>query len=258
MKKILILLLVLIAGIYACNKHQPTPTQSTTLSTLPMKATDYIDSNYPDASIYYVVVLTNSTAKFIVTLNTEEELAFTQDGDYLGDGESYNDGHHGGDTICNDTTHGRGHGHPGGGHRGGGHHGGPGHGIPIDSLSPTIISYITTNFAGYNIKHAELDTLCPDGAVIEVMLRMHGSEPKKVIFDTQNNYLLWSERIQFSNMPQAVKDYITSNFVAYYVCDVGEKFTMADNSLQYNVYLNKEQLHINVRLKADGTLVCQQ
>lgn len=258
MKKILILLLVLIVGMYACNKHQTALTQLTTLSTLPMKATEYIDSNYPDASIYYVVVLTNSAAKFIVTLNTEEEIAFTQDGDYLGDGELYNGSHHGGDTICNDTTHDWGHGHPGGGHRGGGHHGGPGHGLPIDSLSPAIISYITTNFPGYNIKHSELDSLCPDGAVIEVMLGIHGAEPMKGIFDTQNNYLLWAERIQFSNMPQAVKDYIISNFATYYVCEMGEKFTMADNSLQYNVYLNKEQLHINVRLKADGTLVCQQ
>ncbi|MGA3012481.1 MAG: PepSY-like domain-containing protein [Bacteroidales bacterium] len=258
MKKILILLLVLVAGMYACNKHQTTPTQSSTISTLPNKATEYIDSNYPDASIYYVVVQKNSTAKFIVTLNTEEQLAFDQDGNYLGDGEAYNDGHHGGDTICNDTTHGHGHGHPGGGHHGGGHRGGPGHGISIDSLSQVIISYITTNFPGYNIRHAELDTLCPDGAVIEVMLGMRGAEPKKVIFDTQNNYLLWAKRIRYSDMPQPVKDYIISNFATYYVCDMGELFTMADNSLQYNVYLNKEQTHIYVRLKADGTLVCEQ
>lgn len=258
MKKILILLLIIVAGMYSCSKHQTTPTQSTTLSTLPMKATDFIDSNYPDASINYVVVLTNNTAKFIVTLNTGEELAFTQNGDYLGDGEAYNDGHHGGDTICNDTTHGRGHGHPGGGHHGGGHHGGPGHGIPIDSLSPAIISYITTNFPGYAIRHAELDTLCPEGAVIEVMLEMHGVEPKKVIFNPQNDYLMWAKRIQFSDMPQSVKDYITSNFVTYYVCNMGEILTMADSSLQYIIYLNKEQTHVYIRVKAVGTLVCEQ
>ena len=256
MKKIVILILFVLAGVSACKKDQTT-TQSTTVASLPLKATTYIDSYYPDASIDYVVAITNPTARYIVTLNTTEQLAFTRDGSFLGNGEGYQDDHHGGDTLCGDTTHHEGGGHRGGGHHGGGHHGGPGHGIPLDSLSAAITGYITANFPGYTIRHAELDTLCPDGAVIEVMLGMQGAEPKKAVFDAGNNYLLWAKRIRYADVPQAVKDYITANYPTYQECDRGELFTMADNSLQFTVYLFNGPIHKFVRLKADGTLVCE-
>jgi len=52
-------MLVIIAGMTACKKSQTT-TQTTTVASLPEKATTYIDNNYPDASIDYVVALSNS------------------------------------------------------------------------------------------------------------------------------------------------------------------------------------------------------
>jgi hypothetical protein len=256
MKKIMLIMLIAVAGLSACNKDQST-SGPVTAASLPLKATTYIDNNYPDASIDYVVMMSDNTARYIVTLNTTEELAFTEVGDYLGNGADYHGDHHGGDTICGDTTH-PGGGHHGGGHHGGGHHGGPGHGIPVDSLSATITSYITANFTGYSIMHAEIDTLCPNGAVTEVMIGMQGSEPKKVVFDATNNYLLWAKRIRFTDVPEAVKDYITANYATYHVCDRGEQYTMADNSLQYTVFLMAGPVHKLVRLAADGTLVCEQ
>ncbi|MCX6248975.1 MAG: hypothetical protein NTW10_14710 [Bacteroidetes bacterium] len=105
MKKIMIFMLVIVAGMTACKKDQTTSTQSTSSVSLPLMATAYIDSNYPDASIDYVVVLKNSNARYIVTLNTAEELAFTQNGDFLGDGLNFNGGPPDGNTICGDTTH---------------------------------------------------------------------------------------------------------------------------------------------------------
>lgn len=260
MKKSLILMLIILAGMSACKKDQTTTTtQSTTVASLPLKASTYIDSNYPDASIDYVVMINNSSAKYVVTLNTTEELAFTTDGDFLGDGMMFGGNHHHGDTICGDTNH-RGGGHHGGGHHGGGHHGGNGngHGIPIDSLSSIIKDYITANYSGYNIMHAELDTLCPDGAVTEVMIGIIGSEPKKLVFDATYNFLLWGKRIRYADVPQTVKDYITANYSAFNVCDRGELYTMADSSLQYTVYMFQGSVHKFVRLKADGTLVCEQ
>jgi len=254
----MVFMLVILVGLSACKKSQTTTTTTTTTAaSLPLKATAYIDSNYPDASIDYVVALTGSNAKYIVTLNTAEELAFTEAGDFLGDGKNFHDGHHGGDTICGDTNH-RGGGRHGGGHHGGGHEGGPGHGIPVDSLPAAITAYITANFTGYKINHAELDTLCPNGAVIEVMIGMMGAEPKKAVFDAGNNYLLWAKRIRYADVPQAVKDHITANYGTYQVCNRGELLTMADGSLQYTVYLMLGQTHKFVRLKAGGNLVCEK
>ena len=66
MKKIMILMLIIVAGLSACKKNQTTTSQSTTVASLPLKASNYIDNNYPDASIDYVVMLSNSAARYVV------------------------------------------------------------------------------------------------------------------------------------------------------------------------------------------------
>jgi hypothetical protein len=165
MKKTMFLLMIAsIAALSSCNKKNDTSPNSSngTAANLPLKASQYIDTNYPDASIIYVVAMKNSTAAYIATLNTTEELAFTALGDFLGDGTLYHNGTPGeGDTIHCDST-GCGGGHHGGGHHGGGHHGGGNHGgghnenvIPVDSLPALIKDYISANYSGYTIRHAE-------------------------------------------------------------------------------------------------------
>lgn len=255
------MLLALVAAFSACNKDTTTPGSTTVAaSSLPVKATDYIYNNYPDAVIDYAVAYSNSNPAYIVTLNTTEELAFTQEGNYVGNGANYHHGHPG-DTIPGDTTH------CGGGHHGGGHHGGHGHpgggnghpggGIPVDSLPAAITGYITANYSGYTIMHAETDTLCLEGAVTEVMICQSGSEPVKLFFDAGNAFIIKANRILYTDTPQAVKDYITANYAGYQICDKSEKYTMADGSLQFRVFMRMEQVRKSVRLKEDGTLVCE-
>ena len=257
MKRQLFLMLVTTVMILAsCSKKDQTdPASSTSAASLPSKAASYVATNYPDASIDYILVLTSSTAKFIVTLNTTEELAFTSLGDYLGDGRPYHEGKNPGDTIFGDSTH-CGGGHRGGGHHGGGHHGG-GHGIPIDSLSSVITGYITAHFSGYTIMHAEYDSLCVEGIVTEVIIDKKDSVPPlKLVFNGAGIFLFQASRIQYADVPQAIKDYITANYATYEVCNGAEKLTLADNSLQYIVYLRQDRLRVSVRITADGTLIC--
>ena len=111
MKKAMILMLVTLAVlISSCGKKDQTNTATTAATTsLPTKASNYVATNYPDATIDYILVLTNSSAKYIVSLNTTEELAFNGDGDYLGNGCPFLQGHHPGDTIFCDSNGGDGH-----------------------------------------------------------------------------------------------------------------------------------------------------
>jgi hypothetical protein len=249
---IIFLLVMVFAGLTACNKDQTT--QPASVSDLPLKATTYIDNNYPDATVTYVVMMDNSTAKYIVTLNTTEELAFTEVGEFLGDGRNYHGNHHGGDTICGDSTH---NGHHGGRHRG--HHGGPhGQGIPVDSLPTDITEFITANYSGFSIRHAEIDTLCIEGVVFEVMVGNQGLDPAKLVFDLSGNFLFKGNRIRYEDTPQAVKDYVTTNFPSWEVCHRGELYTMPDSTLQYTIYLKQADSRKFLRLQADGTLVCER
>jgi len=247
---------VMIIG--ACSKKDQTGTTSTTSTTvsLPTKAADYVELNYPDASIDYILVLANSTAKYVVSLNTTEALAFSSEGNYLGDGRQYCNGGHPGDSIPGDTNDNGWH------HRHHPPHGGPpggGHGIPLDSLSQVIKDYINANWPGYNILHADYDSLCVNGLVKEVMIGKKDSlPPLKIIFSNANVYLLQAERFRYADVPQAVKDFVTANYAGYQVCPESEKFTLADNSLQFMVYLRLNKDHKRLRMKADGTLVCSQ
>lgn len=255
MKKVMIVMLVtMLAALSSCNKDdQSVPSsQVSDVSSLPAKAVSYAVENYPDATIDYVLLQTNAVARYIAVLNTTEELAFTSAGDYLGNGKQYHGGHHLGDTLHGDTIHGN-------GHHGGGHHGGH-HGnlIPVDSLPVTITDYIAANYPGYSVMHAEYDTLCPEGIVKEVMVGIIGSEPVKLVFDANDIFLIQATRILYSTVPQAVKDSVAANYAAYQVSNKSEKLIMADNTVQYSVYIRLDADRKKVRLTDAGTLVCVQ
>ena len=249
MKRILFMMFVVTAALSSCNKDKTTDPAADQSSgnALPLKAVTYVTNNYPDATIDYYVAVTNGSADYLVTLNTTEELAFTKSGDFLGKGEYFHGGSHG-DTIHCDSI-------PGGGGHGGGHHG---EGIPIDSLPALLKDYVTANYSGYLIRHAEFDSICFNGLVIETMLFQAGSEPVKLYFETTGNFLMRSDRILFTDVPQAVKDFISANYAGYTATDRAEKLTLATGSLEYVVYVHMGPAQKSVRVDANGALICEQ
>ena len=254
MKKIEIIMLISLLALFSCKKENTGTSSGASTSTmnvadLPAAVTTYISNNYPDATIYSATKVSNSTASYVVTLSTEEQLAFDGHGNCLGDGSGFP----GGGDPDGDTLH-HGHGHPG--------HGCPGNWINIDSLQGAIKTFITANYPDYQIWHAEKDSICPAGPVISVMIRKAGMRPPedmKLFFDQANSFLMTGQRIRFTDMPQAVKDYITSNFGTMHRCDGSEKLTLADASVDYAVYLGPpERRHKRIVLTESGTLVCEQ
>jgi len=250
----IVMLVSMVTALSSCNKNdQAVPSnQVTDAAALPAKAVSYAVDNYPDATIDYVLLQTNAVATYIAVLNTTEELAFTSAGDYLGNGKEYRGGHHTGDTIHGDTIH-------GGGHHGGGHHSGHhGNQIPVDSLPAMITDYIAANYAGYSVMHAEYDTLCQDGIVTEVMIGIGTSEPLKLVFDSNNAFLLTASRVLYAMLPQAVKDSVSTNYASFQVSNKSEKLILADNSTQYAVYIRLSADRKKVRLTESGVIVCVQ
>jgi hypothetical protein len=240
--KLIVILVIFAALIGSCSKDKSNPdNQSAGLSSLPVKATAYIDDNYPDAAIEYVVAMKNSAASYLVTLNTTEELAFDKTGEYLGKGSAY----HGQQTLC-DTIY--------NGHHEGDHHCG---GIPVDSLPATITDYIAQNYPGYEILRANTDTICPEGAVTIVIIGMPDTGLLKLFFGAEDVFLFSANRLLYADVPQAVKDYIDSNYADYSVCNRAEKFTLPENILQYIIHLRLDQTKLKVRIAEDGTFICE-
>ena len=250
--------------------------------------TTYIANNFPDTKI-----VSAQTAKGTVTteLNTGEELkfstagvfmAYTNNADYgmsvdsLLCDSTHNDsiriGHHGdGDKGGKHGDKGGKHGDKGGkGGKGGKHDNdstksGRGHDrhfeneIAIDSLATDIATYISTNYSGYTVLHAETDTIC-EGAVTEVLVTLANAQPVKLVFDSANAYLFKAERTEYVSVPTLISDAVTANYSTYTVMKRCEQYTMADSSLKYNVYLKDSNSNTkkNVTFNADGTVSCEK
>lgn len=238
------------------------------VASLPAAVTESVSNNYPDAVAYAATKIENGETDYIVTLNTQEEVAFRGDGTCQGDGSGMHgergkhdrpDGQPGFDRNgMMPGHHDREHNRPGdGGHGCGNHHG---HEIAIDSLSAAIKAYLATNYANYTLRHAETDTLCSVGATISVAARQTGAEPIRLFFDAAtSNFVMKGERTKYADVPAAVSAYITANYAGFGSRIRAVKLTLADGSVQYTVFLRKEGTPRKaVTLKADGTFICEK
>jgi len=244
--------------------------------------TTYVSNNFPDTKIVSAV-----TKNGIVTaeLNTGEELTFSTAGVYRAYSNNASTGLSADsliittDTIHNDSVrsgrHGGGkHGDKGG--KGGGKHGDKGgkggkndstshrghdrhfdNEIAIDSLTAEISTYIATNYSGYTVLHAEIDTIC-EGTVTEVMVSLASAQPVKLVFDSANAYLFKAERFAYSSVPTVISDAVTANYSTYTVMRKCELYTMTDSTLKYKVYLKGTDTQKTITFNADATVSCEK
>jgi len=278
MKQIIFSMVVLLAVLSSCSKVDTTSSaseKSVSTAALPLKVAEYIANNFPAETVTAAVQVTNGTATYIVSLNTLEQLAFDHNGRFLGNGAYFHPGcdslgdHHDSTDFYQDSLGG---GHFGPGHGGPGHgvpgHGGPGgpdgfgHGGPgsisLDSLPASVGEYILANFAGYTAQHAEIEPNCQFDSIYEVMLVKNTLHPVKAFFGLTGNYLMKSDRALYSSAPQVVKDYITAQYAGYSIMTRMELFTMADNSLEYNIFMELQHARKMVLLNADGSFICEK
>jgi len=251
-KSVFVMMIAVAIGIVSCKKDN-TSTNTAVSSETAAKVTAYIESNYPDAAIDYMVSY-NDGAEIEAVLNTTESVVFDSEGnfayeDHGGNGHGGHGGHHG------DTLHPGGGGHPGGGHPGGGHHGTP---IPVDSLPAEILAYISTNFSGYTAVHARIDSLCPEGSFTGVFIRDSGTGHMMLFFDAGNAFLMSGNRVLYSDVPAAVSDFISANYANYTIRHKSVKLTMASGAIQYLIFMKNGNLKKLVRVADDGSFVCEQ
>jgi hypothetical protein len=275
MKRVFFSIIILLAVLCACSKVDSTSgasEESISTTSLPLKVTEYIANNFPAESISAAFKVSNGTATYIVSLNTLEQLAFDGNGRFLGNGAYFHPGCdslgvHSDSTRFDHDSIGGEHGGIGhGGHSGHGHgdHGGPdgfGQGgsgnIPMDSLPASINAYLLANFADYTARHAEIESNCQFDSLYEIMVIKDTLHPVKIFFGLTGNYLMISGRAVYTSAPQVVKDYITANYSGYTIMTRMEVFTMADNTLEYSIFMQLQHARKRVLLNADGTFICE-
>lgn len=256
MKRIQIALIAIVVFMSACSKEKIDSTyQSINVSELSSTVTEYVAENYPDASIVSAMKAGNTEATYLVTLNTSEELAFNAGGNCLGEAGEVLSRNGGG----RHNHHGGGPGHGGGGPgNGGGHGGGGGHGmIPVDSLPTTITSYIALNYPADTILGARMDTTCQFGNTINVMVTHVGVAPTVLAFSTSGVYLYSAQRTLYAATSQAVKDSLTAAYPnTNKVRNKVLVLTLANSTIEYNVFLRVNRQPLVVTIQDNGTIVC--
>jgi len=288
MKKIFLFVLAIAAVFVSCSNEDLAGTSALTSETS-VSIASYVADNYPATSIVSTTV-SGSLVKAL--LNTGEELSFTTSGTLISYSNNYKQGLPAdsigvSDSISTDSIdkHDH-HGHDGGGRHGGdGQHGdmGSGHGhhgltgdstfvegnhkhgrdrhfdneVAVDSLSSGINTYISANYLGYTVIHAQIDTIC-QGVVTEVLVCLKTSEPIKLVFDVSGIYLFKTERMHYADVPTVISDAVTANYSTYTSKKRAEKITLADGSIQYEVFMSLDKTHKVITFNADGTVACEK
>lgn len=281
MKKIIFSILAVAAFMVSCSSNGDLASVASVSSSTSATIAAYVADNYPTTS---VVATTTSGSKVIATLNTGEGISFTSSGSVI----SYANNAENGlatdslvapvDSLGRPKPDGRGgkghggHGRPGEGPQGprpdstnvgGNHPQGPGHPrhfgneIAVDSLSTGINTYISANYAGLKVIHAQVDTIC-QGVVTEVLVCSTTKEPVKLVFDAAGTYIFKGERIEYADVPAIVSAAVTANYSTYTVKKRAEKFTLVDGSIQYKVFMNLNKVRKSVTFNADGTVNCEK
>ena len=250
MKKLFLFAAGCVVALSSCSKTDLTNAlqeQGIDYSALPAQVTEYVDTNYPDTYIDEASLVSNHPqVTYIVDLETSESLAFRGSGQCLGNAEGYRGGGEGPK------------GHHGGGGPGGGHHGGGGH-IPKDSLATAIIDYLAANYADYNYHGGHIDSLCQfEGALIAVALKKQGEPPVRLFFNQNGEYVMSVTRANYTDTPQAIQDYIATNYAGYNVKPKVAKYTLADGTVQYTVFIGLQGDRKRLTFSADGTFLCEQ
>ncbi len=248
-------------------------------STASQEVTSYIANNYPGTTI---VSSSKASSSVTTVLNTGEELVFSTSGAFKAYSNNASNGlladsllvstdstHN--DSISNGHRGGKGHGNKGGktGKGGGDKHQkdststGKGHKrhfdneIAVDSLSTEINAYISTNYSGYTVIHAEIDTIC-EGVVTEVLVALTNEQPLKLVFDSASAYLFKAQRIEYSAVPTLVSAAVTANYSTYTAMKRCELYTYPDGALKYNVFMKSTSARKQVTFNADGTVSCEK
>lgn len=250
MNKLFFAAALVLLGLASCNKNQVLTTatsaaseQDLPLSQVPQQVVSYVDNNYPDAEISSAVTLKNSSAKTIVKLSTNEEVAFDSNHKCIGNGDNMHP---------SGSRHGKGHG--GSGH-GGGHHPGD---ISVDSLPSAITSYISTNYAAYTAMHARKDSLCTVGSVISVMISDSSMNRMKLVFDSSNNFIMSCTRIDYTSTPQVVQDTVSATYAGFTVKSKCEQMNLATGSINYQLFMKSSSVRKRVIVSDAGAILCEQ
>ena len=129
--------------------------------------------------------------------------------------------------------------------------------VSKETLPQNIKDYIAANYKEYKIIDAAYDPLCKGGDAIDVSVEKVGSESLSLIFKPDGTYIQKEEDAPLTTAPEKVKEVLKHKYSNYLISDEIEKLTLADNTTQYLIDIEKDTLSKEVIFTPDGQVVCE-
>jgi hypothetical protein len=250
MKKLIYPLMFLLVVVNACKKDESSPASNNQVGStnLPIKATQYIAQNFPDNSINSAVKLNDGTNTYIVTLNSQEQLAFDVQGTFLGQGyTSTNPANPIPTQIAPDAVV-----------TGGIAELAPGKILNVRYLPWTIGLYLRNNYDGYTVQLQQLQNICTFGTVYVIMLEQNKSVKVTLLFYTDGQYLAKGEIVPYTMAPKSVQQNIAASFPEYTVRVSMDQIVTNDGRTILAVFLVNQGHNFLVMSNVDGMILCSQ
>lgn len=198
---------------------------------------------FPDGSLQYEVELERASGSDLeVIFDTNGNVLCQDDRRSNDDDDDRNDdnGGNGSDDDNSDDDN-------------GGNNGGSG-------LSESVSNYVRTNYPGYRIDDSHTEDLCDRSIVLKVELEDGPGPDIDLYFTLEGAFLFAAKDISPSDLPEAVRTAIATQFPGYEIEDDDtERYEFPDGSRQYKVELERDSgSDLEVVFDANGNVVCKK
>ncbi len=124
-----------------------------------------------------------------------------------------------------------------------------------DDLSQAVIDYIQSNYPGYELDDIDDFNFCGD-QLIHVEIK--DSDGNKVnLFFNQDDFVMTSEEIEYSDIPMSVTDGLGSSYPDYELEDDAYVLNTSSGNSQYLLEVETETQKLKVVLDENGSIICE-
>ncbi len=124
------------------------------------------------------------------------------------------------------------------------------------TLPQTASDYIANNYSDYDVDETELEELCSGEDAYKVELENADNDEMELVFDMEGSFLYAVTEISNSALPESVRNSISTNYPDY-TLDDAERHDRFDDTVEYQVEIEKGRKELYVILNTEGTVLCE-
>lgn len=127
----------------------------------------------------------------------------------------------------------------------------------LNNLPANVKRFVQRNYPGYIIAIAVSAPLCGVGDAVDVAITKIGTPDLLLIFKQDGSFVQQEQDAPLHTAPPSIEQTLKFKYANYTAGDQMEKLTLADNTQEYLVDLNKGAKSKEVVFDTNGIVVCE-